>query len=195
METLITIIFSILPMVILGGILIKIHIKHTNKLKEQYKLCPTVSVELHDLLCVVTRSHKKYHNHFLAVYKDTFNNRYYVSGMRSYLANPLISYVQVIGKEPNIKVLSHNRKQIEPQAKGRLYIAKELGRVTVNGDTAVIDNIMCTYKGSIHQPSSLRPTGNHELRSSVETNKILEEINNATIIEGLIEFDVDMYQG
>ena len=187
-----------MPMAIFGGIILIIirnHVKKTNQLRIEYKNCPSVSVELHDLLCVTIREHRRKYTRFIAVYKETLNNKYYISGMNSYLSNPLVTYMQLMGHEPSITVQTANRKQIEPHAKGRLYIAKELGNVTVNGDIIFIENVSHRYKGLIYEPNSLNVMKNLEIRNTVETNKILEEINNATLIEGLIEFDVDMYQG
>lgn len=173
--------------------LIKGYLKKIEKQKQEYRNYPSVRVELHDLLFVIKKINNKSHDTPIAVYKNRSNNKYYVVGLATYLANPLVSYIGHIKKPPEIIVQSHNKNRIEPQDKGTLYIAKELGNVSVNGDSVTIGNETYNYKGSIHVQNVFQTSKSFELRNSVVTNKILDEINNATIIDGLIEFDIDKY--
>ena len=87
----------------------------------------------------------------------------------------------------------HNQKQIEPQSKGDLHISTRLGNVIAESNMVTIEGIRYEYKGSVHNLTKLNLKGQPEIRNSVENNRIIEELNNATIIDGLIEFDIDKF--
>lgn len=196
MEILISIFFSIFPMFIMGlifFIVIRKHIKEMNIKKEEFKKIPSTRVELHDLLHIMRRGRKNTKSEFIAVYKDLTTNQLYVAARKAYLANPLISYSHITGRAPSIVVRSHNQKQIEPQSKGDLHISTRLGNVITESNMVTIEGIRYEYKGSVHNLTSLNLKGQPEIRNSVENNRIIEEINNAEIIDGLIEFDIDKF--
>lgn len=196
MEVLISISISIFPMFMFGLIIflvIRKHIKEMNIKKEEYKKIPSTRVELHDLLHIMRRGRKNTKSDFIAVYKDLSTNQFYVAARKAYLANPLIAYAHIIGSAPKITVRSLNQKQIEPQAKGDLHISARLGSVIAESNMVTIEGMRYEYKGSVHNLTSLNLRGQPEIRNSVENNRIIEELNNATVIEGLIEFDIDKF--
>lgn len=196
MEILITIFFSIFPMFIMGlivFIVIRKHIKEMNIKKEEFKKIPSTRVELYDLLHIMRRGRKNTKSDFIAVYKDLTTNQLYVAARKAYLANPLISYSHITGRAPSIIVRSHNQKQVEPSAKGDLHISTRLGNVIAESNMVTIEGIRYEYKGSVHNLTTLNLKGQPEIRNSVENNRIIEELNNATIIDGLIEFDIDKF--
>lgn len=196
MEVLISIFVSIFPMFIFGLIIFLVIRKHIKEMKlktEEFKKIPSTRVELYDLLHILRRGRKNSKSEFIAVYKDLATNQLYVAGRKSYLANPLIAYTHFIGNAPKIVVRSHNQKQIEPTAKGDLHISTRLGSVISESNMITLDGIRYEYKGSVHELTSLNAKPQPEIRNSVENNRIIEELNNATVIDGLIEFDIDKF--
>lgn len=172
---------------------IKRYTKKLNKQKEEYKKLPSYRITLYDILFISKKGKKHTKTTTLAVYKDTSNNQLYIPGKVCYLANPLISYSWFIGEAPKIVVRAHNQKQIEPSAPGKIYVSHSIGSVLVNGNEVTIENMKCIYKGSIHEPNSLSPVEAVEIRNSVTNPDLLKELNNATIIDGLIEFDIENF--
>lgn len=190
------VIISISPMLIIGlvfFIVIRKHIKEMNIKKEEYKKIPSVRVEFYDLLHLMRRGKKKTKSEFLAVYKDLSTNQLYVVGRKSFLASPGLGYAYIMGRPLNIIIRSHNQKKLEPQAKGDLHIATRLGNIVAESNMITIEGMRCEYKGNVQNLTSLNLKGQPEIRNLVQTNRIMEELNNATVIDGLIEFDIDKF--
>ena len=161
-------------------------------LADEYRKLTPIEVELYDVVLILNHVSKKDNSEVIAVYKDVSTGKLYIPHLTAHLANPLFGVGHLIGFAPKINVRSAKGKPLEPNSKGLLYIANQLGTVSVIDGVVHMNEKKYLYKGYVQDMNNMNKKERPEIRNLISNNRFIQEINGATVIEGLIDFDIEM---
>lgn len=168
-------------------VLIIIIVVKSNK-KHMRKILETVSpiwVEFIDMLVLKVSTGDNTMMVYFPVLKSKRDDKIYIS---SRYGN--YGYIYPITQgffTENPKIICKNIKKeiIEFNKEGRLYIEKEKGTLKVENNTITIENRKFAYEEKFKKTLKLNAIYN------LNNDNILEIINNATIYEGIADFDME----
>jgi hypothetical protein len=86
-----------------------------------------------------------------------------------------------------IKMITDNKNEVSQNQIGLVCINEEIGTIEVNENKVIIDNIIYHYEGNILNYNNFETE--KTVIYNLYKNNFLEIINNATLYEGIVDFD------
>lgn len=86
-----------------------------------------------------------------------------------------------------IKMITDNKNEVSQNQIGLVCINDEIGTIEVNENKVIIDNIIYHYEGNILNYNNFETE--KTVIYNLYKNNFLEIINNATLYEGIVDFD------
>jgi hypothetical protein len=180
------IILTVLGVGLILGILIVFIVKsHKKNMKKIIQTTSPIWVKFIDVLVYEVSSGDDNITVYLPVYQNKRDNKVYVT---SRWGNHGYVYPRIEGlfsSNPKIVTKNIKKEDVEFNKEGRLYIEKEKGTLKVENNTITIENRKFTYEEKFKKTLKLNTIYN------LNNDNILEIINNATIYEGIADFDIE----
>jgi hypothetical protein len=176
---------------ILGAILLIYAItKHFKEKKERINRILTetkpIEIRFHDLLIYEYSNGEDTIRAFCPVLKDINSNKLYIRKPNEDLGKISITW-HIIYKETPIEIKSKTGKKIDSNIKGYLYIDKQ-EQLQINKNKINLLSSEFEYKGNMKEMKTFNSL--NDIYSMTSEN-ILEELKDAYVFEGIIDFDID----
>lgn len=171
-------------------LLIYVLYKHVKEKKERIKRILTetkpIEVNLYDVLIYEYTDGENNYKAFCPVLKEISSGKLYIRKPKTDLGNLNIIW-HIIYKDTPIEIKSKKGKPINQKTKGLLYIdTKE--KLNINKNKIDLITEEYEYKGNMKE---MKPLGSLKDIYSMTNDNLIEELNDAEIFEGVIEFDAD----
>lgn len=179
-------IYISLGLIALGPIIVILFLIHYPKhLMKKEKLEPLVTkyMKLVDILILNEPFNKKTLQIF-PVLKDENDNIYLQ--FKEYSYGNYKKEIKI--EEPlQIKMISDHGKEISKNQECLVCIDKEISKVSIQDDKVIIDDIIYYYKGNVSSQNNF-DTEKQNIYN-LYCSDFLNRINNATLYEGIVDFD------
>ena len=179
-------VYITLGLIVLGPIIVILYLiyypKHLLK-KDKINPLETKYMKLVDIVILNEPFNKKTLQLF-PVLKDDSNNVYLQ--FKEYSYGNYKNEIKI--SEPlQIKMISDHGKEISRNQECLVCIDKEINKVKVQNDKVIIDDIIYYYKGNISSQNNFEVDKTHIY--NLYSSDFLNLINNATLYEGIVDFD------
>ena len=124
----------------------------------------------------------------MPVLKNNLTNKVYIPIPEGYYGNIQASYAAINGCAPKIKLKNIERKEVAFGTKGRMFIEQECGIITTMSNKVNMNNMEYIYEGNINNTTYPLKRG---IIYNMTNNNIANELNNAILIKGIIDFDTE----
>lgn len=164
--------------------------KHFKDRNERIKRIMTeskpIEVNLYDVLIYEYSTGEDNIKAFCPVLKDISSGKLYIRKPKEDLGNINIIW-HIIYKDTPIEIKSKKGKPIDSKTKGLLYIDKQ-EKLNINKNKLNLMDCEYEYKGNMKE---MKPLGSLKDIYSMTNDNLLDELNDAYVFEGVIEFDAD----
>lgn len=170
--------------------LIYVLYKYIKERRERIKRILTevkpIEVNLYDVLIYEYSNGEDTMKAFCPVLKEISSGKLYVRKPKGDLGNIDIIW-HIIYKDSPIEIKSKKGKQIDSNMKGYLYVDTKESLV-INDNKLNLLNGEYEYKGNMKDMKSFQSVNKIY---SMNSENILEELKDAYVFEGIVEFDAD----
>lgn len=186
------IMLGIVILCIVTGIPLLIYViyRYYNERKERIKRILTetkpIEVNLHDVLIYEYSNGEDNVKAFCPVLKEISTGKLYIRKPKEDLGNLNIIW-HIIYKDTPIEIKSKKGKVIDSKTKGFLYVDKK-EKLNINKNKLDLLIGEYEYKGNMKEMKTFNSL--KDIYSMTSSN-LIEELNDAYIFEGVIEYDAD----
>ena len=123
------------------------------------------------------------------IIRDLNNKKKYLSVNFHCIGTYKYSYYWSVFTKFKYELTNNNSEKVNIGDHCRIYVKKENGNLKLENDSIKIYDELCNYKGKLDGNNIISTSGGN-LLFNVEKENFLEDINNITLFDGIVDFDI-----